>query len=228
MDAYDVIIVGTGAGGGTLSPPPRPVRQAGPAAGARRLSAPRARQLGLDGGVPQGEVPTPARHGTTGRGDAFTPENNYFVGGNTKFYGAALFRLRPQDFGELRHQGGISPAWPLSYQDLEPYYAAGRAPVPGARRHGRGSHRGPAAARTSPIRRSSTSRASSSCSDDLEQLGLHPFHLPIGVILDQDGNGEASRQPLHSLRPRRRLPVPGGRQGRRPGRLRGPGARIPT
>ncbi|OFX22303.1 MAG: hypothetical protein A2V77_18780 [Anaeromyxobacter sp. RBG_16_69_14] len=50
------------------------------------------------------------------------PHTNYWVGGNTKFYGAALFRLRKEDFGELRHHGGVSPAWPISYEDLEPYY----------------------------------------------------------------------------------------------------------
>ena len=53
-------------------------------------------------------------------GNGFTPEQNYYVGGNTKFYGAALFRLRPEDFGELRHHGGLSPAWPISYADFEP------------------------------------------------------------------------------------------------------------
>ena len=56
-------------------------------------------------------------------GDEFTPEQNYYVGGNTKFYGAALFRLRPEDFGEITHHAGVSPAWPLSYQDYEPWYA---------------------------------------------------------------------------------------------------------
>ena len=52
------------------------------------------------------------------------PHTNYYVGGNTKFYGAALFRLRRQDFGEVRHHGGVSPAWPIAYDDLESYYLA--------------------------------------------------------------------------------------------------------
>ena len=52
----------------------------------------------------------------------FRPGMHYNVGGNTKFYGAALFRLREQDFGEIQHYGGISPAWPIQYQDLQPYY----------------------------------------------------------------------------------------------------------
>ena len=57
-------------------------------------------------------------------GKELHPHTNYCVGGNTKFYGAALFRLRKEDFGELRHHGGISPAWPISYDELEPYYTA--------------------------------------------------------------------------------------------------------
>jgi choline dehydrogenase-like flavoprotein len=56
-------------------------------------------------------------------GKELHPHTNYYVGGNTKFYGAALFRLREVDFGEIRHHGGISPAWPISYDDLEPYYS---------------------------------------------------------------------------------------------------------
>ena len=55
-------------------------------------------------------------------GQPLHPHTNYYVGGNTKFYGAALFRLRKEDFGELRHHGGVSPACPISYGDLEPYY----------------------------------------------------------------------------------------------------------
>ena len=58
-----------------------------------------------------------------GAGAAFAPGVHYVVGGNTKVYGAILFRLRERDFGEVRHYGGVSPAWPLSYADLEPYYA---------------------------------------------------------------------------------------------------------
>src|SRR5262249_49091231 len=56
-------------------------------------------------------------------GRPFQPQVHYFVGGATKMFGAALYRLRQQDFGELKHYDGISPAWPISYADLEPYYA---------------------------------------------------------------------------------------------------------
>ena len=56
-------------------------------------------------------------------GKPFQPQVHYFVGGATKMYGAALYRLRPADFGEIRHVNGISPAWPLGYDDFEPWYS---------------------------------------------------------------------------------------------------------
>jgi choline dehydrogenase-like flavoprotein len=109
---YDVVIIGTGAGGGTLG---------------HRLATNGVKVLWLERGpfLPRerDNWQTEAvfvrgkylaqevwydRHG-----NEFQPEVNYYVGGNTKFYGAALFRLRPEDFGELRHHGGISPAWPI-------------------------------------------------------------------------------------------------------------------
>jgi len=52
----------------------------------------------------------------------FTPFIYYAVGGNSKAYGAAAFRLREKDFTEYSTPAGISPAWPLSYADLKPYY----------------------------------------------------------------------------------------------------------
>ena len=58
------------------------------------------------------------------RGREFHPSIHYWVGGNTKFYGAALIRMRSEDFGELLHYGGVSPAWPIDYTELEPFYAS--------------------------------------------------------------------------------------------------------
>lgn len=55
-------------------------------------------------------------------GKGFQPQVHYFVGGATKMYGAALYRLRKEDFGELKHYDGISPAWPIGYDEMEPYY----------------------------------------------------------------------------------------------------------
>jgi choline dehydrogenase-like flavoprotein len=56
------------------------------------------------------------------KGREFTPGVHYIVGGNTKVYGSSLPRFREQDFLEIKHKEGISPAWPFSYQDIEPYY----------------------------------------------------------------------------------------------------------
>ena len=159
---YDVVIIGSGAGGGTLAWKLAP-------SGKRILLLERGDYLprerdnwDTDRGVHRVASTRPPRRGSTGDDDEFTPEQNYYVGGNTKFYGAALFRLRPEDFGEIRHHGGISPAWPLAYDDFEPWYARGRAAVPRARAGRRGSHRGPRSGPYPYPDGASTSRASSS------------------------------------------------------------------
>src|SRR5690348_18341976 len=106
---YDVIVIGTGAGGGTF---------------AHRIAPSGKRVLLLERGdyLPRerdnwdsGAVFVRAKYRAPEfwydrHGNEFPPEVNYYVGGNTKFYGAALFRLRPEDFGELQHHDGISPA----------------------------------------------------------------------------------------------------------------------
>lgn len=118
---YDVIIIGSGAGDGTL---------------AYKLAPSGKRVLLLERGdyVPREKDNwNPRAVNAEGKyqtkevwrdrdGKELHPHTNYYVGGNTKFFGAALFRLRKEDCGELRHYGGVSPAWPLSYEDLEPYY----------------------------------------------------------------------------------------------------------
>ena len=125
-DEYDVIIVGSGAGGGTL---------------AHRLAPSGKRVLILERGdwlprEPQNWDATAVfvdnRYVSTDTwydkaGKSFQPQVHYYVGGATKFYGAALYRLREGDFGELKHHGGISPAWPIDYNDLEPYYSQAEA-----------------------------------------------------------------------------------------------------
>ena len=188
---HDVIVIGTGAGGGTL---------------AHRLASTGKRVLLLERGdyLPRerdnwdssavfvaGKYRAP-EFWLDGDGDEFPPEVNYYVGGNTKFYGAALFRLRPEDFGELRHHDGISPAWPISYQDLEPYYTQAEHLylVHGA--HGEDPTEG-AASGPYPFAPVEHEPRIQQLSDDLEKQGLHPFHLPIGVNLVQDDRGRATR-----------------------------------
>ena len=134
----------------------------------------------------------PPSPGTTGTTTPSSPEVNYYVGGNTKFYGAALFRLRPEDFGELKHHDGISPAWPIDYGDLEPYYTQAEHLYRVHGRHGEDPFEGPYSADYAhpPVEHEPRIQQ---LSDDLEKQGLHPFHLPIGVNLDQDADGLASR-----------------------------------
>jgi len=57
------------------------------------------------------------------KGREFRPEMQYYVGGNSKFYGGVLWRLRASDFGRSSHADGESAPWPVSYEDLEPYYS---------------------------------------------------------------------------------------------------------
>ncbi|MEV6192865.1 GMC family oxidoreductase [Streptomyces sp. NPDC051920] len=187
---YDVIVIGTGAGGGTL---------------AHRLAPSGKRVLILERGgyLPrerdnwestavfvQGRYRAPEfwydKHG-----NEFPPEVNYYVGGNTKFYGAALFRLRPGDFGEVRHHSGLSPAWPIGYEDLEPYYTQAEHLYRVHGLHGEDFTEGPASSQYAypPVEHEPRIQQ---LSDDLEKQGLHPFHLPIGVNLTQDNNGRAT------------------------------------
>jgi len=187
---YDVIIIGTGAGGGTL---------------AHRLASSGKRVLILERG---GYLPRERDNWESTavfvkgkylapevwydqHGQEFQPEVNYYVGGNTKFYGAALFRLRPEDFGELRHHGGVSPAWPIRYEDLEPYYTQAEHLYLVHGRHGEDPGEGSVSAQYAypPVEHEPRIQQ---LSDDLEKQGLHPFHLPIGVNLTQDEHGRAT------------------------------------
>ena len=118
---YDVIIVGSGAGGGTLAHSLAP-------SGRRVLILERGDWLprevenwDADAVFVQNRYVSKDTW-YDARGTAFQPQIHYFVGGATKFYGAALYRLREQDFGEVKHHGGISPAWPIGYDVMEPYY----------------------------------------------------------------------------------------------------------
>ena len=180
---YDVIIIGTGAGGGTL---------------AHRLAPSGKRVLVLERGgyltrEPENwssrEVFGKSRYVTTEQwidkhGQAFRPHAQYYVGGNTKFYGAILFRLRERDFGEVRHHGGISPAWPISYADLEPYYAEAERLYLVHGERGEDPTEAPASG-PFPYPAVSHEPRIQQLADDFAALGMRPFHLPVGVDLDE-------------------------------------------
>ena len=144
-------------------------------------------------------------------GDEFPPEVNYYVGGNTKFYGAALFRLRPEDFGEIRHHGGLSPAWPIGYDDLEPYYTQAEHLYQVHGRHGEDPTEG-RRARTTPTRRCSTSRGSSSSATTWRSRACTRSTCRSGSTSPRTSTAGHARQRLHPLRPGGRLPVPGRRK----------------
>jgi choline dehydrogenase-like flavoprotein len=120
----------------------------------------------------------------------FRPELHYYVGGNSKVYGAALFRLPPADFGEVQHLDGTSPAWPLSYDDMEPYYARAEHLFWVHGKHSEDPFAGPSSQdyAYAPVQHEPRIQQ---LSDGLEKLGLHPFHLPLGVQLAQDEHGRA-------------------------------------
>ena len=117
-------------------------------------------------------------------GKPFQPQVHYFVGGATKLYGAALYRLREEDFGELEHDDGASPAWPVGYDEFEPYYTQAERlyQVHGAR--GEDPTEPPASA-PYPFPAVSHEPRIQQLSDDLAAAGLHPFHAPCGVMLDE-------------------------------------------
>jgi choline dehydrogenase-like flavoprotein len=183
MDSYDVVIVGTGAGGGTLA------RHLAPS-GKRILLLERgdwlprepSNWLAQDVFVDNRYVSPETWYDE--RGKPFQPQVHYFVGGATKLYGAALYRLRPQDFGELRHHDGISPAWPIGYDELEPYYTLAEQlyEVHGAR--GEDPTEGPSSA-PYPFPAVSHEPRIQQLHDDLEKAGYHPFHAPCGIRLNE-------------------------------------------
>jgi choline dehydrogenase-like flavoprotein len=180
---YDMIIIGSGAGGGTLA-------HTLASSGKNILLLERGdflsremdnwdpRPVFVDGKY----ISTDTWYG--GDGKPFQPQVHYFVGGATKMYGAALYRLRPADFGEIRHVDGISPAWPLSYDDFEPWYSraeqlyqvhgnGGEDPTEGHRSQ---SYPWPAVSHEPRIQR---------IHDGLAQGGYHPFHAPCGIMLNE-------------------------------------------
>ena len=109
-----------------------------------------------------GALPGARRPGTAPTAATFHPGLHYYVGGNSKVYGAALFRLRERDFGEVRHEDGVSPAWPLGYDVFEPYYAQAEALFHVHGQRGEDPTEPLVERRRSRIRRCRTSRASRS------------------------------------------------------------------
>lgn len=189
-DHYDIIVIGSGPGGASL---------------AHRLAPTGKRILMLERGdyLPRSRKNWDSKavfvdgiyqapETWYGRdGSAFHPGLHYYVGGNSKVFGAALFRLRERDFGELRHKGGVSPAWPLGYDVFEPYYTQAEAlyHVHGQRGEDPNEPWSSAPYAYPPVQHEPRIQQ---LSDIFQQQGLHPFHLPLGIKLDQNPDGSAT------------------------------------
>lgn len=182
-DRFDVVIVGTGAGGGTL---------------AFRLAKAGKRILVLERGA---FLPREKQNWDTTAvfldnryhtkdvwkqkdGRDLHPGTGYWVGGNTKVYGAALFRLREEDFGVLHHKGGTSPEWPLKYDVFEPYYTEAEKLYCV---HGKQGIDPTEPRRTEeyPFPAISNEPRMQEIQEDLEKKGLRPFPCPLGLKLDE-------------------------------------------
>jgi choline dehydrogenase-like flavoprotein len=120
-----------------------------------------------------------------GDGRSFRPGLHYYVGGNSKVYGAALFRLRERDFDEVRHKDGISPAWPVKYDEFEPFYAEAERlfHVHGQRGEDPTEPRSSGPYPYPPV---SHEPAIQALSASMTNNGLHPFHLPLGILLEEE------------------------------------------
>jgi choline dehydrogenase-like flavoprotein len=182
-ERYDIIIVGSGPGGGTM---------------AWKLAKTGKRILLLERGDylrrerenwDSKAVFVDARYQAretwyNSAGESFHPGLHYFVGGNSKVYGAVLFRLRQEDFGEVRHADGISPAWPVGYDEFEPYYQTAEElyQVHGQRGEDPTEPPCPKPYAYPPI---SHEPRIQELFDGLKRTGHHPFHLPVGAMLDE-------------------------------------------
>ncbi len=182
-DSYDVIIIGTGAGGGTL---------------AHALATTGKRILLLERGqfLPREKENWESRsvllegrykaHETwlDRDGKPFHPSTHYWVGGNTKVYGAALIRFREKNFTGMTHSGGETVPWPISYDELEPYYTRAEQLY---QVHGeRGSDpTEPRASAPYPHPAVSHEAPMAELVASLEGAGMKPFPMPLGIQIDE-------------------------------------------
>jgi len=184
-DRFDVIVVGSGPGGATLA-----LRLA--KTGKRILILERgdylkrepdnwdAKAVFVDGKYQAKDT------WFDDRGHSFHPGLHYAVGGNSKVYGSALFRLRERDFSELVHSDGVSPAWPLSYAVFEPYYAEAEALFHVHGQRGLDPNEPPSSG-PYPFKPVAHEPRLQALSDALEKIGHHPFPQPLGILLDEVG-----------------------------------------
>jgi choline dehydrogenase-like flavoprotein len=181
-ETADVVIVGSGMGGATLAAGLAP-------SGARIVILERGEVL-PDGphardarAIFQRGVYRPQEKWIDGSGAPFNPGNYYFVGGNSKLYGAVLARYRAQDFAPVEHEEGATPGWPFAYSELEPWY--GRAEALYQVRGALGDDpTEPVHSCPYPHPPIPDEPAISKVRERLKRVGLHPYSLPLGVDID--------------------------------------------
>ena len=182
----DIVIIGSGMGGSTLA---NAIRDSG----ARVLVVERGDFLPREpANASPVEVFQRNRYknaekwyaGVTSR--PFGPAVHYYVGGNTKVYGGCLPRFRTQDFGEIKHQDGISPAWPVSYADMEPFYSEAERMY---QVHGEPGDdpTEPPRTRDYPFPALEHEPPVAAFADAMTAQGLHPFRMPAGVDIRPGG-----------------------------------------
>ncbi|MFI5017184.1 MAG: GMC oxidoreductase [Dongiales bacterium] len=179
----DILIVGSGIGGATMAAGLAP-------SGAQILILERGERLTDSAAcrdaraIFQQGVFRPKEVWHDAGGAPFNPGNYYYVGGNSKFYGAVLIRFRREDFAATEHEGGVSPAWPITYDDLEPYYGQAEALFQVRGRHGVDPTEPPAST-DYPFPPIPDEPAIAETRARLARLGLHPFSLPLAVDIER-------------------------------------------
>jgi choline dehydrogenase-like flavoprotein len=184
MGSPDIVIIGSGMGGATIA-----AGLAGNGAkvtilekGERLLDSPETRDARA---IFQRGHFRPKEMWLDAEGKPFNPGNYHVVGGNTKFYGAVLFRYRRQDFSELEFPGGgVSPAWPFPYEELEPWYSKAEQlyQVRGTTAE---DPTEPFHSSDYPYKPVPDEPAIAKVRERLKSVGLHPASLPLGVDIDR-------------------------------------------
>lgn len=181
----DVVIIGSGVGGGSVAH-----RMAG--SGAKILVLERGKVLPNEPQNSDAEaVFVEQRYRTDEqwqdeRGRRYRPGQYYFLGGHTKFYGTAMFRFRESDFGETPYEDAVSPAWPISYADLEPYYAQAEI-LFGVRGQAGVDPTEPPRSQAFPHPAVPHEPMIARMAERLSRAGLSPFHMPSAIDFGEGG-----------------------------------------
>ncbi len=182
-ETVDIVIIGSGVGGATTAAALAPT-------GAKVLVLERGARLKDSEAARDARAIFQRGHfrpdetWLDGAGQPFNPGNYYYVGGNSKLYGAVLIRFRAEDFSPIRYREGTTPGWPFAYDALEPWYsraermycvrgAAGADPTE------------PRHSEPYPFPAVPDEPAIARVRERMKRAGLHPFQLPLGVDIER-------------------------------------------